>query len=76
MKKVRRVLPEHEGGYKIKMPTGSTPRTQQILAKQRERESLCIPKKETLLSCTFFPILSRALMCLVLCSCEQENYSV
>lgn len=36
VKKARRVLPEHEGGYKIKMPTGSTPRTQQILAKQKE----------------------------------------
>ncbi|XP_034232235.1 uncharacterized protein C19orf47 isoform X2 [Thrips palmi] len=36
IKKVRRVLPEHEGGYKIKMPSGSTPRSQQILAKQKE----------------------------------------
>lgn len=36
VKKVRRVLPEHEGGYKIKMPSGSTPRSQQILAKQKE----------------------------------------
>ncbi|XP_069699409.1 uncharacterized protein C19orf47 homolog isoform X1 [Periplaneta americana] len=33
-KKVRRVLPEHEGRYKITMPSGSTPRTQRILAKQ------------------------------------------
>lgn len=39
VKKVRRVLPEHEGGYKIKMPTGSTPRSQQILAKQKETAS-------------------------------------
>ncbi|KAK3909934.1 hypothetical protein KUF71_019943 [Frankliniella fusca] len=39
IKKVRRVLPEHEGGYKIKMPTGSTPRSQQILAKQKESAS-------------------------------------
>ncbi|KDR16230.1 hypothetical protein L798_09647 [Zootermopsis nevadensis] len=34
VKKVRRVLPEHEGRYKITMPSGSTPRTQRILAKQ------------------------------------------
>jgi len=34
VKKVRRVLPEHEGRYKITMPSGSTPRTQKILAKQ------------------------------------------
>jgi hypothetical protein len=34
LKKVRRVLPEHEGRYKITMPSGSTPRTQKILAKQ------------------------------------------
>ncbi|XP_068085677.1 uncharacterized protein C19orf47 isoform X2 [Anabrus simplex] len=34
IKKPRRVLPEHEGRYKITMPSGSTPRTQQILAKQ------------------------------------------
>jgi len=34
VKKVRRVLPEHEGHYKITMPSGSTPRTQKILAKQ------------------------------------------
>lgn len=40
LKKVRRVLPEHEGGYKIKMPSGSTPRSQQILAKQKESKML------------------------------------
>jgi hypothetical protein len=34
VKKVRRVLPEHEGRYKITMPSGSTPRTQRILDKQ------------------------------------------
>ncbi|KAG8227958.1 hypothetical protein J437_LFUL008766 [Ladona fulva] len=34
VKKVRRVLPEHEGRYKIIMPSGSTPRTKRILAKQ------------------------------------------
>ncbi|PSN56261.1 hypothetical protein C0J52_00380 [Blattella germanica] len=33
-KKVRRVLPEHEGSYKITMPSGTTPRSQKILAKQ------------------------------------------
>ncbi|XP_076312406.1 uncharacterized protein C19orf47 isoform X7 [Tachypleus tridentatus] len=32
--KVRRVLPEHEGGYKIKMPTGTTEKTRNILQKQ------------------------------------------
>ena len=34
VKKVRRVLPEHEGNYKITMPSGTTPRSQKILAKQ------------------------------------------
>jgi hypothetical protein len=34
LKKVRRVLPEHEGRDKITMPSGTTPRTQKILAKQ------------------------------------------
>ncbi|KAM7354472.1 uncharacterized protein ACRADG_006121 isoform 1-T1 [Cochliomyia hominivorax] len=32
--KPRRVLPEHEGKYKIKLPTGTTERSKQILAKQ------------------------------------------
>ncbi|XP_022256464.1 uncharacterized protein C19orf47 homolog isoform X2 [Limulus polyphemus] len=32
--KVRRVLPEHEGGYKIKMPIGTTEKTRNILKKQ------------------------------------------
>jgi len=36
-KKARRVSPEEEGGYKIKMPSGTTPRSQQILAKSKER---------------------------------------
>lgn len=31
---VRRVLPEHEGKYKIKLPSGSTARSKEILAKQ------------------------------------------
>lgn len=29
--KSRRVLPEHEGRYKIKMPSGTTAKTQKIL---------------------------------------------
>nr|CAD7456656.1 unnamed protein product [Timema tahoe] len=33
-KKPRQVLPQHEGAYKIIMPAGTTPRTQQLLAKQ------------------------------------------
>ncbi|XP_073824128.1 uncharacterized protein [Musca autumnalis] len=32
--KPRRVLPEHEGKYKIKLPSGTTERSKQILAKQ------------------------------------------
>lgn len=31
MVKVRRVLPENEGGYKIKMPLGTTERSKKIL---------------------------------------------
>lgn len=48
-KKVRRVLPEHEGRYKITMPSGSTPRTQKILAKQ----GLCkyYPKRNVTVLC-------------------------
>ncbi|KAJ9576486.1 hypothetical protein L9F63_006699, partial [Diploptera punctata] len=42
-KKVRRVLPEHEGSYKITMPSGTTPRSQKILAKQ----GLLTQKKKT-----------------------------
>lgn len=30
----RRVLPEHEGRYKITLPSGSTERSKQILAKK------------------------------------------
>ena len=33
-KQPRRVLPEHEGGYKITLPTGSTTRSKEILAKK------------------------------------------
>ncbi|XP_067621317.1 uncharacterized protein C19orf47 [Eurosta solidaginis] len=42
-KTVRRVLPEHEGKYKIKLPSGTTKRSKEILAKHEklysERES-------------------------------------
>lgn len=34
----RRVLPEHEGRYKITLPSGSTERSKQILAKHAECE--------------------------------------
>lgn len=34
----RRVLPEHEGGYKITLPSGTTPRSKEILAKKAHRE--------------------------------------
>uniref|UniRef100_T1IPT2 DUF5577 domain-containing protein n=1 Tax=Strigamia maritima TaxID=126957 RepID=T1IPT2_STRMM len=34
VKKVRRVLPQHEGPYQVKMPLGSTERTRRILAQQ------------------------------------------
>lgn len=33
-KPARRVLPEHEGRYKITLPSGSTQRSKQILAKK------------------------------------------
>uniref|UniRef100_A0A1B6DTV2 SAM domain-containing protein n=1 Tax=Clastoptera arizonana TaxID=38151 RepID=A0A1B6DTV2_9HEMI len=39
VRKPRRVLPEHEGGYKIKMPTGSTVRSRHILQKMKERKA-------------------------------------
>ncbi|XP_054745004.1 uncharacterized protein C19orf47 homolog [Anastrepha obliqua] len=43
-KQARRVLPEHEGKYKIKLPTGSTKRSSEILATKEklysERESM------------------------------------
>lgn len=38
--KPRRVLPEHEGGYKITLPSGSTPRSKDILAKKAKRKEL------------------------------------
>lgn len=34
--KPRRVLPEHEGRYKITLPSGTTPRSKDILAKKSE----------------------------------------
>lgn len=34
----RRVLPEHEGRYKITLPSGTTERSKQILAKKATRE--------------------------------------
>lgn len=34
--KPRRVLPEHEGKYKITLPTGTTARSQEILAKKAQ----------------------------------------
>lgn len=33
-KQARRVLPEHEGKYKITLPSGSTERSKEILAKK------------------------------------------
>lgn len=36
--KPRRVLPEHEGRYKITLPSGTTPRSKDILAKKAQRE--------------------------------------
>lgn len=37
-KPARRVLPEHEGRYKITLPAGTTPRSKQILAKKAMRK--------------------------------------
>jgi len=39
-KPTRRVLPEHEGKYKVTLPSGTTERSKQILAK-REQCMLC-----------------------------------
>lgn len=39
-KPVRRVLPEHEGKYKITLPSGSTERSKQILARKASRKWL------------------------------------
>ncbi|XP_014678313.1 PREDICTED: uncharacterized protein C19orf47-like [Priapulus caudatus] len=37
VQKKRRVLPEHEGGYKVKMPEGTTAKTKKILAMQKKK---------------------------------------
>lgn len=37
---VRRVLPEHEGPYKISMPSGTTPKTRKLLAQLVSKESV------------------------------------
>lgn len=37
----RRVLPEHEGRYKITLPSGTTKRSQEILAKKAKRKWEC-----------------------------------
>lgn len=36
VKKVRKVAPEEEGAYKIKMPLGTTERTRKILQQQQQ----------------------------------------
>lgn len=38
-KPARRVLPEHEGAYKIVLPTGTTQRSKEILAKRALRKT-------------------------------------
>lgn len=38
VKPARRVLPEHEGKYKITLPAGTTERSKQILAKRAQRK--------------------------------------
>ena len=35
--KSRRVFPEHEGKYKVSMPTGTTLKTRKILEQQRQK---------------------------------------
>jgi len=37
-KPARRVLPEHEGKYKVTLPSGTTERSKQILAKREKRK--------------------------------------
>lgn len=39
--KSRRVLPENEGGYKVKMPLGTTERSKKLLEKGEVRRSQC-----------------------------------
>lgn len=38
-KPARRVLPEHEGQYKIVLPSGTTQRSKEILAKRALRKN-------------------------------------
>ncbi|XP_058121219.1 uncharacterized protein C19orf47 [Anopheles ziemanni] len=45
--KPRRVLPEHEGKYKITLPTGSTARSRQILEKKEAKPTPSIDEKPT-----------------------------
>lgn len=40
-KPARRVLPEHEGRYKITLPSGTTERSKEILAKKAMCKCLC-----------------------------------
>ena len=39
--KVRRVLPEHEGKYKVTMPAGTTARSRKLLQKQGKGGRYC-----------------------------------
>lgn len=42
LKPARRVLPEHEGKYKVTLPSGTTERSKQILAKREQCMSLTL----------------------------------
>ncbi|XP_011191154.2 uncharacterized protein C19orf47 [Zeugodacus cucurbitae] len=50
IKQARRVLPEHEGKYKIKLPSGNTKRSKEILAK---KEKLYSQRENTQRSAVF-----------------------
>ncbi|XP_055902241.1 uncharacterized protein C19orf47 [Eupeodes corollae] len=52
----RRVLPEHEGKYKIKLPSGTTERSKEILAKK----AMLYSDKETTVKPRVFERLSRS----------------
>lgn len=41
VQKKLRVLPEHEGGYSVKMPEGKTAKTKKILALQQKKGENC-----------------------------------
>ena len=58
--KPRRVLPEHEGKYKITLPAGTTARSQEILAKKAQCEYfiLYLGNFKTLQKILYFPVLS------------------